>query len=706
MQLFILICVCIEAIILSVLAIKKKLTKKVFLVVSCVTLVFCLMGTFALGASQTKTKDVNEKKYIYMAARLTENGYIGPSIQALSQVEDTKRDKYSVRLLRALNYNLEGMYQTVVDYLAEDEREAAEEICEASQNGMIVDYSLTDEVVDEVIDSLKLSDKKKEQYDAELQLRYMVTISTTSTVELKDYQKDAWTLTREAMSDLNWEEAYEIMLKEAAKGDLRDIIIVSDMYAYGYDERSLADKDEGYEQILQEITEAQIQYNLAALDYQPPQGYYYDTEVKTDEQKAYEQAEDAFYLAQQKLYIEGVKRSINYMEANKPIGASKNVAYQLQMAYLHFEANDPETANSYLARIFAKSEMDQEQWLGLETYLLRESFIASQSSGSSAEFDMIYSNLMSSLSQGFFGGNYLFRSFVYDYLTSIYSGLQIGEINVDNFPQVTMAVSVSDPEIELTERTITITDTEEKIKKIEIEQREVPQLSICFVLDRSGSMDGNSMRDAKLAIGDSVMSLDESTSVGLVSFDDQAEIECNMTNSPYLVTSVLDNIDPRGGTNIALGLKTGGEALRNATGEKIIILLSDGYDGGSAEINNVISDLAMQNIKVFTIGLEGCDEMYLSNIATRTGGSFVSVTNTNKLDQVYAELQQYLTNTYYITYTVTDESEDRITTIELKNKLVRAEKVYTLDEEEIQINIEQPVDGMQTSDFFQQSVAY
>lgn len=706
MQLFILICVCIEAIILSVLAIKKKLTKKVFLVVSCVTLVFCLIGTVALGASQTKTKDVNEKKYIYMAARLTENGYIGPSIQALSQVEDTKRDKHSVRLLRALNYNLEGMYQTVVDYLAEDEREAAEEICEASQNGMIVDYSVTDEVVDEVIDSLKLSDKKKEQYDAELQLRYMVTISTTSTVELKDYQKDAWTLTREAISDLNWEEAYEIMLKEAAKGDLRDIIIVSDMYAYGYDERSLADKDEGYEQILQEITEAQIQYNLAALDYQPPQGYYYDTEVKTDEQKAYEQAEDAYYLAQQKLYIEGVKRSINYMEANKPIGASKNVAYQLQMAYLYFEANDPETANSHLARIFAKSEMDQEQWLGLETYLLRESFIASQSSGSSAEFDIIYSNLMSSLSQGFFGGNYLFRSFVYDYLTSIYSGLQIGEINVDNFPQVTMAVSVSDPEIELTERTITITDTEEKIKKIEIEQREVPQLSICFVLDRSGSMDGNSMRDAKLAIGDSVMSLDESTSVGLVSFDDQAEIECNMTNSPYLVTSVLDSINPRGGTNIALGLKTGGEALNNATGEKIIILLSDGYDGGSAEINNVISDLAMQNIKVFTIGLEGCDETYLSNIATRTGGSFVSVTNTNKLDQVYAELQQYLTNTYYITYTVADESEERITTIQLKNKLVRAEKVYTLGGEEIQINIEQPVDGVQTSDFFQQSVAY
>lgn len=245
-----------------------------------------------------------------------------------------------------------------------------------------------------------------------------------------------------------------------------------------------------------------------------------------------------------------------------------------------------------------------------------------------------------------------------------------------------------------------MTDTQERIESFQVVEKEMEGLSLCFVLDRSGSMEGARISDSKRAIRDSVMSLEEDTMAGLVSFDDMAQMECAMTVSKYAISSVLGNINPRGGTNIAAGLKCANDMLAGTPGERVIILLSDGSDGERDLIQGVLDQLVANDIMVFTIGVEGCVEDYLRMISDSTGGTFIPVSNTNRLTQVYEEIQSYLASTYYVTYTAVGQTEDRDVRLRMKDSLVQVKKNYSLAEKEEADVVQE--EQVQRSDYFRQ----
>ncbi|MEG2070920.1 MAG: VWA domain-containing protein, partial [Bacteroidales bacterium] len=114
------------------------------------------------------------------------------------------------------------------------------------------------------------------------------------------------------------------------------------------------------------------------------------------------------------------------------------------------------------------------------------------------------------------------------------------------------------------------------------------------------------------------------------------------------------------GTAIGDGLGTAVNRLRESDAKsKVIILLSDGVNNSGYMDPTSAAEIAKDfNIKVYTIGCGSngqapypgpfgpvyvnteIDEALLKNIATQTGGEYFRATNTQKLEEVYAQIDK------------------------------------------------------------------
>ncbi len=151
-------------------------------------------------------------------------------------------------------------------------------------------------------------------------------------------------------------------------------------------------------------------------------------------------------------------------------------------------------------------------------------------------------------------------------------------------------------------------------------------LNLAFVLDRSGSMGGESidlLRDAMLKFVDKLRPEDK---VSLVFFDDEPALAypLDFARKNELV-DIISAISAGGGTNIYDGLKLGYKEIYegfNPAGINRIVLLTDGY--GSQPIDFVVEQSKKyfdKGISVSTIGIgTDCNQALLSLLSKYSGG--------------------------------------------------------------------------------------
>ncbi|MFR1474239.1 MAG: vWA domain-containing protein [Hydrogeniiclostridium mannosilyticum] len=116
--------------------------------------------------------------------------------------------------------------------------------------------------------------------------------------------------------------------------------------------------------------------------------------------------------------------------------------------------------------------------------------------------------------------------------------------------------------------------------------------NVCLVVDHSGSMTGTNLEQAQRAVSSFIQTAGSKMKTGLVAFDDVAEMLCPMTESTGMVQRAVDNLTADGGTHIANGLVSN-ECLANQSGNRVIILLSDGEDSEESanQMDSVINPL-------------------------------------------------------------------------------------------------------------------
>ena len=130
---------------------------------------------------------------------------------------------------------------------------------------------------------------------------------------------------------------------------------------------------------------------------------------------------------------------------------------------------------------------------------------------------------------------------------------------------------------------------------------------VVLVLDSSGSMDGTPLDETKKAATKFVDTvLEQSASVGVVKYDDEAEIVSPFSNSADYLKRSITAIDTGGATNIEDGLSVAESMLSGSSAKKkIIVLMSDGSPNEGKvgdELIEYADKLKKQGIYIYTLG--------------------------------------------------------------------------------------------------------
>ncbi|MDO5415622.1 MAG: VWA domain-containing protein [Lachnospiraceae bacterium] len=536
------------------------------------------------------------------------------------------------------------------------------------------------ELAEEVLDRISADDEEKERWEMRLRLRYgSKSEQRADDLEYGSSNSMKKAGIRRASLDGSYGDAYQMAKELAEQGDMEAKILLSEMFVNNYEPYDYGKTDEEMDDLLNQVTRLQVELEkLEAVmggDGSSSGGAEAETsepENASEEKLTYERKLTEYQMAVRNLDKAPVLRAVNYLKENKPDWQNE-IGYYLQLAKLYYLADMEDEAASQLDRIFYENRMNRSQWLGVECMMVRDAFLAALKGDKDAGFEEKYECLFDSLNQGIViqnaGLESGFQAYLNAYFLDLYTGIRIGKLKAAKFPQITAEISYAG-EDELTAGNLAVIDTDSAVTDFTLTKKEGGGLSICFVLDRSGSMKGDRMSAAKQAISQFISNVDEGIQLGLVTFENDASVDLALTDSKSSVISRVNEAVAYGGTNIAAGLEAGGQVLKNAPGRKVVILLSDGQDGNADKMDRVLEDLSIQSIPVYSIGLTGSDTAYMQNIADMTEGTFVLADNPTDLYKIYGIIRQYIMNTYELVYQVPEPAEetDRELRVELKER--------------------------------------
>jgi len=149
--------------------------------------------------------------------------------------------------------------------------------------------------------------------------------------------------------------------------------------------------------------------------------------------------------------------------------------------------------------------------------------------------------------------------------------------------------------------------------------KEAPRRTI-LLLDRSGSMQGAPIEQARKAIEACLATLSEGDSFGLVAFDDQVEklsgeLLAGTRENRQKAREFLSHVDARGGTELARGFLEA-EHMLNGGGD--VLILTDGQVAGTEEI---LAHARAAGIRLHCLGIgSASQDRFLALLARETAG--------------------------------------------------------------------------------------
>lgn len=188
-------------------------------------------------------------------------------------------------------------------------------------------------------------------------------------------------------------------------------------------------------------------------------------------------------------------------------------------------------------------------------------------------------------------------------------------------------------------------DTE--LKAIQYADTVQSNVDVVQVIDRSGSMSGTYITNAKNAAKLFVDQMQTGDKVGIVSFSSSANVNYGLTEitGPTIKTAAktaIESVSSGGSTSIGDGLSDALLLLKNsgvAIHPWAMVLLSDGYENTSPYVSTILPDIKATKTKVFTIALgTSSDEKLLQNIASQTNGQYYLAPTSTELAGIYSSL--------------------------------------------------------------------
>ncbi|MCB0203866.1 MAG: VWA domain-containing protein, partial [Anaerolineae bacterium] len=156
-------------------------------------------------------------------------------------------------------------------------------------------------------------------------------------------------------------------------------------------------------------------------------------------------------------------------------------------------------------------------------------------------------------------------------------------------------------------------------------------LNFSLVLDRSGSMSGEKIRNLREAVKLAIDQMTPQDFVSIISFHERADVivSSQAVNNPGDLKKKVDKIDAGGGTSISAGMKLGLQELLKKTGSDRVsrmLLLTDGQTfGDEKKCIEMGAAAGKDGISVSALGLgDDWNNKLLDQIATNSGPGGVS----------------------------------------------------------------------------------
>lgn len=334
----------------------------------------------------------------------------------------------------------------------------------------------------------------------------------------------------------------------------------------------------------------------------------------------------------------------------------------------------------------ARARITPDQTLANSLRILEETYSSSEPFYESQEFEDAMVNLLSapfpdlmqvsraSLTQEFAGR-------IVSDQKSYGRGLAVSALDVSGYPTVRVTLTGREELLRQVaeQRDVSAKDTRQEIRYTAV-LNESAVSDICIVADRSGSMGGAPMEHLKSALDTFIRSAREGMSLSLVAFDGRAELIAERTQDKIRLLSAVETLGGSGGTEITAGIRGGMEALEEAAGGQIMLLMTDGQ---SSVDFSAVEEAAARGITIHTIGFGDVNDALLEEIAERTGGQYVKADDASELNNVYASLQELIGTAVTLEYAApeADRTESRYFFLSLLERYsVRRE--YRAGEEE------------------------
>jgi Ca-activated chloride channel homolog len=155
-----------------------------------------------------------------------------------------------------------------------------------------------------------------------------------------------------------------------------------------------------------------------------------------------------------------------------------------------------------------------------------------------------------------------------------------------------------------------------------------------IVLDRSGSMQGAPIAQARKAIEACLAVLDQNDSFGLVAFNNSVEclhpaLQGASAENRDAARDFLQRVTAQGGTALAAGFQEAARILEGDAGGDVFILT----DGQVAGTEQILAQARATNIRLFCLGIgSASQDRFLSLLARETGGVSRFVTARERVD--------------------------------------------------------------------------
>lgn len=174
------------------------------------------------------------------------------------------------------------------------------------------------------------------------------------------------------------------------------------------------------------------------------------------------------------------------------------------------------------------------------------------------------------------------------------------------------------------------------------ERHRASNVSLALVLDRSGSMDGAKMADAKRAAHRLVHLLGPDDELGLVHFGTDVEVvpRRKMDEAGQAaMDAAIDAVQVNGSTNVSDALTRGQALLAGATGTRRLVLVSDGQptagDVTPEGLTHLAGALHEQGVTITALGVgTDYDGPLMQHLAERGGGMYGYLASAAQLEDI------------------------------------------------------------------------